>query len=88
MSAEPERLRATLEELRRGLTEVEQLDPALRSQLVAALHDIQSALAAKGSPEESLMQRLRDAAQDFEESHPALAGNLGSLIDTLGRMGI
>jgi hypothetical protein len=88
MSAEPERLKATLDELRRELADVEELEPALRSQLSAALHDIQSALAAKGPPGESLMQRLRDAARDFEESHPALAGNLGSFIDTLARTGI
>jgi hypothetical protein len=88
MSADPERLKATLDELRRELADVNQLDPTLRSQLSAALHDIQSALAAKGPPGESLLQRLRDAARDFEESHPALAGNLGGLIDTLSRTGI
>jgi hypothetical protein len=88
MSAEPERLKATLDELRRELTDVGQLDPALRSQLSAALHEIQTALASQDPPGESLLQRLRDAARDFEESHPALAGNLGSLIDTLGRTGI
>jgi hypothetical protein len=88
MSAEPERLKATLDELRRELADVGQLDPAVRSQLSAALHEIQTALASKGPPGESLLQRLRDAARDFEESHPALAGNLGSLIDTLGRTGI
>lgn len=88
MSATPERLRATLDELQRQLAEVDQLDPALHSQLSAALHDIQSTLAVKGPAGESLLQRLRDAAHDFEESHPALAGNLGSLIDTLGRTGI
>lgn len=88
MPAEPERLKATVDELRRELADVDQLDPAVRSQLSAALHDIQTALASKGAPGESLLQRLRDAAHDFEESHPALAGNVGSLIDALARMGI
>jgi hypothetical protein len=88
MSTQPDRLKATLDELHRQLAEVEQLDPGLRSQLSAALHDIQTTLAVKGPAGESVMQRLRDAAHDFEESHPALAGNIGSLIDTLGRTGI
>jgi hypothetical protein len=88
MSATPVRLQATLDELQRQLAEVDQLDPVLHSQLSAALHEIQTTLAMKGPPGESLLQRLREAAHDFEESHPALAGSLGSFIDTLGRGGI
>lgn len=88
MSATPARLQATLDELHRQLAEVDHLDPAAHSQLSAALHDIQATLAVKGPPGESLLRRLREAAHDFEESHPALAGSIGSFIDTLGRGGI
>jgi hypothetical protein len=31
---------------------------------------------------------LAEAARHFEESHPTLSGTLGSVIDTLGQMGI
>ena len=89
MPADPEQLKATLEQLRRQLTEIDQLDPALRGQLHTALQDIQLALRNKTPPGgESIMRRLGEAARHFEDSHPAISGTIGSLIDTLGRSGI
>ncbi len=38
--------------------------------------------------EPSVVDRLTDAAQEYEESHPTLSGIIGSIIDTLSRMGI
>ncbi len=97
MSPDSARLKATLDELHQQLADVDELDPALRGQLTTTLDEIQTALAATRVPNtadkdnaasQSMVQRLRDAANDFEESHPAIAGTLGSLIDTLGRTGI
>ena len=88
MSVDRERLKATLDELHQQLAEVEKLDPPLRSQLGATLHEIQAALHNETEAEQTVVDRLKDAARDFEETHPALSGTIGSLIDTLGRTGI
>ena len=37
---------------------------------------------------ESLIARLGDAAREFEDTHPTLAGTIGSIIDALGQMGV
>ena len=94
MSADRQRLQATLDELHQQLNDVDEIDPALREQLGSALRDIQMALQARaaGNPPaagtDSVAQRLQEAAREFEENHPALSGTIGSLIDALGRMGI
>lgn len=89
MPADPEQLRTTLDELRRQLADIDQLDPALRGQLHSAMQEIQMALKNKTPPGgESVMRRLGEAARHFEESHPTISGTIGSLIDTLGRSGI
>jgi hypothetical protein len=44
--------------------------------------------SGKTEKRESLVARLRDTARRFEETHPALAANIGGLIDTLGSSGI
>jgi acetylornithine deacetylase/succinyl-diaminopimelate desuccinylase-like protein len=37
---------------------------------------------------ESIVARLAETAREFEGTHPALAGTVGSLIDALGNMGV
>ena len=89
MPTDPQRLRATLDELHRQLAEISDPDPAVKDQLIAALLEIQAALKGHApAGEKSLMRRLGEAARHFEESHPALSGTISSLIDTLGRSGI
>jgi len=91
MSADRERLIATLNELREQLGGVDELDPDVRQRLEQTLHDVEG-LLEKNPPRKvaqpSIAERLSDAARHFEESHPTLSGTLGSVIDTLGRMGI
>jgi chromosome segregation ATPase len=88
------KLKQTLDELH---AELERLDPAddqVRTLLSDALADIQTTLQRKesGLAEEpsqtSLPNRLTSAAREFEETHPHLAGLVGSVIDALSRMGI
>jgi uncharacterized protein involved in exopolysaccharide biosynthesis len=89
MSAETEKLKATLAALHTQLNQLDELDSATRDDLAAALAEIQTALNNKTSPTgKPLMRRLGEAARHFEDSHPALATSIGSLIDTLGRSGI
>jgi chromosome segregation ATPase len=91
MSGDREKLQAALRQLHEQLEALEHPDQELQAELRSALTEIQQALegnrtAAEGEP--PLTTRLSEAARQFEESHPMLFGNLGSVIDTLGRMGI
>jgi ABC-type transporter Mla subunit MlaD len=89
MSAETEKLKATLTVLHSQLSQIDELDSTTRDDLAEALAEIQTALNNKTSPTgKPLMRRLGEAARHFEDSHPALATSIGSLIDTLGRSGI
>ena len=89
MPADPDQLKATLDELHHQLADIDQLDPALRGQLNSAMQEIQTALKNKTAPGgESVMRRLGEAARHFEESHPTISGTIGGLTETLGRSGI
>ena len=91
MSADRQKLIATLNDLREQLSRVDELDADVRERLEETLHDVED-LLEKEPPRKvahlSIGERLSDAARHFEETHPTLSGTLGSVIDTLGRMGI
>ncbi len=98
------RLEQLLGELRAQLAASSTVDAPLRRRLEQTLSEVQQALStpggltsaasasggssAVGHSGEPLRKRLSEATIEFEVSHPALAGTLGSLIDALGRMGI
>jgi uncharacterized protein DUF4404 len=91
MADEHDKLRETLHQLQRQLDDVRKLDPAVAQQLDATIAEAKAALA--GAPiqpakHQSIIQRLSDAVLRYEASHPSLSGNLGSIVDALGRMGI
>ncbi len=90
MPQNQEKLRAILADLHAQLAEADQLNAEERAQLQAALDEIQTKLGEKKSPahEPTLARRLGEQTRHFEESHPAIYGTLGSLIDVLGQMGI
>ena len=90
MSAEHEKLQATLSQLREQLKQAQGLDPAVAKHLDAMIAEADHALAGRlTEPDQSsLNDRLSDAVLKVEASHPDLAMNLGSIIDALGRMGI
>lgn len=91
---EKRELRQRLEELHRELQEAEPIDPAAHELLRKVMEDIQRQLEAVerdsevDAEPESLIDRLRDAVNDFEESHPSLTDAAGRVIDTLARIGI
>ena len=93
-SSQKAELSETLKQLHAQLADVESMDVEMRAKLHDALEEIQVALDSDQTPlhapdeHQSLLQRLGDAARHFEESHPALSGTVGSVIDALGRMGI
>jgi hypothetical protein len=90
MSAEHEKLQATLNQLREQLMQAKELDPVVAEHLNAVIGEANDALARRPAKSDStaLNERLSDAVLKVEASHPDLAMNLGSIIDALGRMGI
>jgi hypothetical protein len=89
---ERDRLRSDLERLHEELARSASIDPASRELLVELARDIESLLERsedEAAPtSESLIDRLRDATGEFEQSHPALTAVVGRIADLLSRMGI
>jgi uncharacterized heparinase superfamily protein len=85
-------LRDRLEHLHAELAKTDAVDDASRELLADVLGDIQQLLDRSGEerPHEpqGLVDRLRDATRQFEESHPTLAAAVGRVMDTLSNMGI
>ena len=89
----PERinkLRLMVTELEAELAELSEFDEETRAVLEEAVQEIQEALHKQ--PEEiehqTLSDRLREATEGFEASHPTLFGIVSRTIDALGQMGI
>ncbi len=80
-----DRLDETLRKLHEELSHGPELGPDARELLEDIARDIR---ALTGSPPEGFVERLREAAAQFEESHPRLAALIGRLSDTLASMGI
>ena len=90
MASDHDKLRETLARLQAQIDEIRQADPAVAAHLDKTLSEAQAVLVAgKTAPaDSSIVHRLSDVVLRYEASHPSLAGNLGSIIDALGRMGI
>ncbi|MCA9101115.1 MAG: DUF4404 family protein [Pirellulales bacterium] len=93
MTDHDEELKATIQRLHALLAGVEDVDPQARLMLSETLGEIHEKLGTSGGDaaaeqQESLIERLTEAAKHFDDEHPTLAGMIGSVIDTLGRMGI
>lgn len=78
-------LRRKLMELRRELAEVGEVDAELEVLLSEIRADIEDAMERGEHP---LRDRLNDAIERFETSHPQLASAMGAVADQLARMGI
>jgi F0F1-type ATP synthase membrane subunit b/b' len=86
-----DKIKQTLDELGRQLTDVENLDPEVIQRLASMVAEVQSKLDDEQGEQEdhqTIAERLREATIQFEESHPTLASTVERLIDTLGQMGI
>jgi len=92
-------LRATLLELDRLLASGDSASE-LRGLVARALADadevsaetarraVSSGSLQRERSSDSIVKRLGEAAQHFEDSHPTLFGSVGSVVDALSRMGI
>ena len=89
---EKDQLHETLQQLHRELEHAEEVEDTTRELLQSLMGDIQKVL--EGTSEQSLPQhrslieRLKDATQHFEDEHPRLTTAVGRVIDTLSNMGI
>jgi hypothetical protein len=81
-------LKAHLEALRRELVEAKTLDDDTRELLAAVAEDIDGALGQREPDYESLRERIRAAALEFEAVHPRFSGILSDITDTLAKLGI
>lgn len=83
-------LREMLEQLHAELQQAGSVDERSRELLRNVMADIDTLLgpsAAEAQPE-PLATRLREAVDEFEESHPALTEAVGRVVDALAKMGI
>ena len=87
MSHDQDRLKRKLAELQQELAGLTNVDPEVRQRLEQTLEELQD-VTAEVDTHPGLTQRLTESARHFEETHPNLAGMIGSVIDALGRMGI
>ncbi|MGB6044014.1 MAG: DUF4404 family protein [Pirellulales bacterium] len=97
MTDEREKLNKTIQQLHTELASIENVDEEVQALLQSAVDEIQQAIQQPdpASPPDTtaddsstISGRLSEAAQHFEESHPTLTGIIGSVIDSLSRMGI
>jgi hypothetical protein len=91
MTDDLERLRSTLSELKKELDSLGPINDETRQSLEEVVQDIHSSLHASAGTDieqQSLIERLKEAAQGFEGSHPTLAGIIARMIDGLGQIGI
>ncbi|MDH3212261.1 MAG: DUF4404 family protein [Myxococcales bacterium] len=85
-------LRERLEELHAELASTESVDDRSMELLGSVLDDIRTLLDraddAPAEEPEGLVERLREATRQFEETHPTLAAAVGRVMDTLSNLGI
>ena len=84
-----EKLHATLIELKHELQSLDTMDEQTRQSLDEMLQEIEASLHQPGGIQgehPSMSERLKDAAQGFEDSHPTLFGIVGRMIDGLGKL--
>jgi hypothetical protein len=96
MSGEVNDLERRVDELHRALASADRVDPATLEALDVLLADIDRLRAKKPAGGTAIapaagdahVDRLTEAAQRFQATHPTLAGTLEGLADALSRMGI
>lgn len=88
------KLEEALAVLHAELQQLDRVDPEVEQDLRTAMADIEVALGKRSAEEASsdesppVHDRLAEVMRHYEESHPTLSGVIGSVIDTLSRMGI
>ena len=81
-------LQELLAQLHERLAHAKSLDSDSRKLLVTVATDIEAALSGDETLNIATEQPLETLAVRFEADHPALAGVLRQIMDTLGKAGI
>lgn len=89
---ENQKLSELLVKLHAELEQTRSVDDSARKLLQSVMNDIEQLIdhpAEDLSPQRhKLIERLTETLQHFEESHPVLTLTIGSIMDTLSKMGI
>ncbi|MGB7347240.1 MAG: DUF4404 family protein [Pirellulaceae bacterium] len=86
-----EQLQETLRQLHQQIDELndqDQLEPAEREQLAAAIAEIQESLDQHEIQSSDLAKRFHEMTESFSEAHPVLTRTAGQFADILAQMGI
>jgi ElaB/YqjD/DUF883 family membrane-anchored ribosome-binding protein len=78
----------TLDELRAQLAASASISPAERERLETLLRDVRDHVDHERHEPQSLADRLQEATEHFEESHPNLTMAIGAVAEALSRLGI
>lgn len=83
-------LRDQLASLHTELARTNAVDAPSRELLMALLTDITRLLGPEGETveDQSVGDRLKELAVDFEADHPSLSAAMRRVVDTLGKAGI
>lgn len=84
-------LLALVRQLQSQLRETPEVDPEVADQIHDIVREIEASLPItkpSSADESPLTNRVREAALDFEASHPTLSRTVGNIADTLAQMGI
>ena len=87
-----EKLRTSLENLHNKLINTKRIDEDSREMLRELMYDIRKILdntgeeRAKGT--HGIMERLKEAAQKFEVTHPELAGAINIVLNSFSNIGV
>jgi hypothetical protein len=92
MSERVDKLRSLVKELEAELATLETVDAESQQALTETLRELRTALSSRVGAEalasESVVERLRDAEENFQVSHPTISGLVVRMIDALGQLGI
>lgn len=92
MSERVDKLRSLVKELEAELATLETVDAESQRALTETLRELRTALSGRVGDEllwsESVVERLRDAEENFQVSHPTVSGLVVRMIDALGQFGI
>lgn len=86
-----DKLRTLVKELEAELDALETVDERSREVLEEALDELRAALGETDTSSlqsEPMLERLQDAEQKFQVSHPTISGLVMRMINALGQLGI
>ena len=91
MSGGHENLRRALDNLQAQLAEMRDVSPDVAAHLDTSIAQAKAVLEtppAEAEHPHGVAEQFSEAMLHYEASHPTLAGNLRSVIDALGQIGI